>query len=102
MPRYGEVDIISMLKDLGVSIQRTLNGETFSTYGLHRVNDEELLTGEGSTIAMRVEIVTIKTSALPVLSPGVPLVIDGNTGYSVVETRIKGDGALTDVYVRKS
>jgi hypothetical protein len=100
-PFYGEKDIPQMMRELGVPVERRLNGEPFRTYGLRDTADLELLQGEGSTFASRVETLTVLTGALPHLDEAVPLVID-DVDCIIIQTRTEGDGALTTIFFRKA
>ena len=102
MTFYGEGDIVPMMRELGVPVERRLNGEPFTTYGLRSTSVEELLRDEDVTsFASRVEVLTVKTGSLPSLDEGVPLVVDG-VDYVVIQTRTQDDGALTNIFIRKA
>lgn len=100
MNYYGASDIDEMLAEFGAPVRITVLGEEHEARGLVDVADEELLRdlGQASTLVGTLQVVTLRTGALPGVVQGAKLTVD-EEDRTVVATRRVDDGALTRVFV---
>ncbi len=100
MAFLGEEDIAAMLADLaeaGGGVEIALGEAT--TTGLRDLEAAELLGDAMPGVVAADEVVHVRTGALPGLTSGAPITVDG-TSYVVLKVLPYGDGALTRIALR--
>jgi hypothetical protein len=92
VPVFGAADLDALLAQLGVSV--LYGGATVN--GLLDQEDVLETDGGGFQVAIRRQVVRVKTGALAALSVNSAITVDGNP-YHIREVRLEGDGAYTAI-----
>jgi hypothetical protein len=96
---YGASDIDVMLAEFGVPVEFTVNGVTYSGYGIEDTTDEERLSDEAVRFSATFKVIVVKSGAFPGLAEGGTVTVNG-TARRCIQIRREADGATSRVWLR--
>lgn len=96
---YEADDVDAMLEDHPASVDVTVSGVTVK--GIRREVDQAMLQATGSSSHGTHRAVTVRTGALPTVTRGTAITVDGEAGVISAADKA-GSGVLTHILYREA
>jgi hypothetical protein len=98
----GDADLDFMFAECGVAASfLATNGTLWSGRAIVDSEVMDLYDADAGQFAGLVKVAKVKTGAFPGMGEASTFRVDG-TNYRVIQTRQRGDGAMTDVYLARA